>query len=403
MTDEFLPQGDPAAPTHGPAPDLPAEPVEISEFIEDPYAVVEVSRVEVAIDDVPQDAAPCWYCGLGEAALWFGGTLGVHLAGGIFAVIVTVVTIMLMTGKQPTRMEDPQVMLPVTSIEMSLFVLAAVLAVGLRFWGRTLDELNFSRPDLRHVLIVVLATIPLSLCVGMWSIPIQACWKHIAEMYPALKFFDGLNSMEAVKEMSQSTSFLVMVLIVGVTPAIGEELVFRGAIGRVLIANLGIWAGVIVTSFLFAWIHIHPVHAMAVIPLGFAIHLIYLWTKSFWMPMLLHFLNNSWAVYATQIQKGDPTDKVGHLSTLDIVELASGVLAAVFLVIALWQSRTRYFESNGQEWCSLRFPVRVPRGVEIERRTGRISPVCWIGGIVCSLVCHVAVVIDLAAPAVEAN
>src|SRR5262249_37799685 len=117
MTDEFLPQGDPAAPTHLPIPEVREEPVEISEFIEDPYAVGEVTHVAPAVDVVPQDAAPCWYCGLGEAGLWFGGTLAVHIAGGIFAVIVTIVGIMLMTGKQPTRMEDPQVMLPVTSIE----------------------------------------------------------------------------------------------------------------------------------------------------------------------------------------------------------------------------------------------------------------------------------------------
>lgn len=403
MTDEFFPPGDPAAPAPVPASDLHNEAVEICEFVEEHVSVDQTPDATAVTGRVPSDAAPCWYCGIGEAILWFGGTLGVHVFGGIFAVIVTIAGVIILTGKQPTRIEDPQVMLPVTAIEMSLFVIAAILAVWLRFWGRTFDELNFSRPDFRHVLIVVLATIPLSLCVGMWSIPIQSFWKQLTEIYPGLKFFDGLNSMEAVKEMGQSTSFLVMVLIVAVTPAIGEELVFRGAIGRILIANLGIWAGVLVTSFLFAWVHIHPVHAMAVIPLGLVIHLIYLWTRSFWMPMLLHFLNNSWAVYATQLQKGDPTDRVGNMSTLDMVELASGVLTVIFFAVALWQSRTRFFETNGQEWCSLRFPIRVPQGMEIERRAGRISLVCWIGGIVCALLCHGAVVIDLAAPAVEAN
>ncbi len=63
-----------------------------------------------------------------------------------------------------------------------------------------------------------------------------------------------------------------LIVAFAVAPALGEELVFRGVIGRGLIARWGLPAGVLITSVMFAAIHVHPAHVVGVIPVGIAMH-----------------------------------------------------------------------------------------------------------------------------------
>ena len=256
--------------------------------------------------NVRNDGPVCWYCGIAEAIGWFMGTLFVHLRWRRFDVDRNHdLDGGISTGKAPGNMQDPRLMFTVTAGEMLIFVLASMLAISIRYWGRTFDELNFSLPDSRarrdRRPRNIAAIIPGFGLEYSDSVGVAVC---LIETFPVLKILDGLNSMELVKDMARTTSLPVMILVVAVLPAIGEELVFRGAIGRVLIANLGIWGGVLLTSFLFGWIHIHPLHAFAVMPVGLAIHLIYLSTPRFWLPMLLHFMNNSWAAFFFPIECG---------------------------------------------------------------------------------------------------
>lgn len=342
------------------------------------------------------DEAPVkWYWGCAEAALWFFGALTVHLVGGFSLLLILIILQAVLTGKPLATTIDSQSMLIVTAGEMLSFVLVAILAVSLRYWGRTFRELNLSIPEFRHFAIVMGGTLPLSLCVSIWSVPVQLGWKYLKQLVPFLDVLDSLNAMEMVKEMAQSTPLPLMILIVALLPAIGEELVFRGAIGRVLIASLGVWAGVILTSILFGCIHIHPVHAMSVIPLGIAMHVIYLWTRSFWLPMILHFMNNSWASVVAQSEMEWPVRENLTPSLLECVQMGSALIAVTLLTIALWQSRVRWFGLDGQEWVSTYYPIRNPPMREYHRVKSSISAFCWVGATVFVAVCHLAVVADL--------
>src|SRR5205085_9678359 len=102
------------------------------------------------------------------------------------------------------------------------------------------------------------------------------------------------------------------VLVMAVLPALGEELIFRGLIGRGLLARWGVVAGVLWTSVLFGLVHLNPAQAIAVIPIGVILHFVYLTTGSFWAPVLLHFLNNAFAAvmlkYGEQLPLGRVMD-----------------------------------------------------------------------------------------------
>jgi len=95
------------------------------------------------------------------------------------------------------------------------------------------------------------------------------------------------------------------VLIFGVGPALGEELWCRGFLGRGLIANHGVVKGVLLSSLLFGIMHVEPRQVAYATVLGVILHCVYLWTRSLFMPMLLHFMNNSLSMI--QISRDGPS------------------------------------------------------------------------------------------------
>ena len=105
-----------------------------------------------------------------------------HIGGAILALIGVFATIYLLTGKLPSRVDSPEVLMSLAAGEMIFFVVMSMLAFSVRFWGTTFRELNFALPDQRHVAIVVLGTIPLSMCVSAWTLPVQWGWSSSAGM-----------------------------------------------------------------------------------------------------------------------------------------------------------------------------------------------------------------------------
>jgi len=138
----------------------------------------------------------------------------------------------------------------------------------------------------------------------------------------------------------QTLPFPVVLLTLAVCPALGEELLFRGLIGRGLVDRWGLLVGVLATPILFGIVHLRPATVLAVIPLGIAMHFVYLTTGSFWAPVLLHFLNNAFAAY--QLKFSDHRfvrALTQHESTLPLDLLAASAPAACAILMLLWQTR----------------------------------------------------------------
>lgn len=402
MTDDSPPHDD-SVTRVAPPPTVPTgESTESQDFTENLPARPD-SATPVLVETESSDGPRRWYLGIAEAICWFMGTLFVHLTAGVVIVIALVVIRMIQTGSLRPDVEDPQSMLIITAGEMICFVLISMLAVSVRYWGRTFNEINLGWPEPKHVLIVACGTLPLSWCVSAWSIPIQHVWNQIKASYPQLDLIDNMNTIKLVQEISESTPLPIMILVVAVLPAIGEELIFRFAIGRVLIAQIGIWGAILLTSFLFGCVHVHPVHALSVIPLGLAMHLIYFWTRSFWMPMLLHFLNNSWALLTLKMAAGDPLGEGVQLSWWEGIEVVIAAVTVTALTIALWQSRVRFIQADGREWGSSRFPLRVPPSPSIRRQSAPMNSTCWYAAIVCAVICHAMAAFSIVRPVIEGN
>ncbi len=204
------------------------------------------------------------------------------------------------------------------------------LLVG-RDWKR---QLALRRPSATHVVLALLGLPGLMVLSG-----------GVLEL--AQRVLPGSGNQEMMLQMFQRWPLWCGVLVIGLGPGVGEELWCRGFLGRGLVARYGPVGGVLLTSLFFGLMHFEPPLIAATTVMGLAFHFVYLTTRSLWVPMLLHFLNNSLAVAAT------------HVPALDVEQKAVPLIyypAAGFLLLAvgwaLYVSRARWIAGpdGGAVW-----------------------------------------------------
>jgi membrane protease YdiL (CAAX protease family) len=274
------------------------------------------------------------------ALLWCIGFLVVtQVPGAVVAAFILLVAVI----DNPNLFRQGQEGLwksPAMSVAMAVaFFITEVLVIGVswlvlrlvvgREWPR---RVALRRPGLVHVVLTV-ASCP---AIILLSNGFYLFLKNVVH----LKGFSdwGFGGMEEAVKTFGSWPAAFGVLVIGLGPGIGEELWCRGFLGRGLVGRYG-WLGVVATSFFFGLIHVDPPQATYAMAAGLWLHFVYLTTRSLWMPMLLHFLNNSISVLATHIEALQAVDdKVGDLPPY-VFAGAALLLAAVGF--ALYQSRAR--------------------------------------------------------------
>lgn len=317
--------------------DVESTPLTITDFVEDDW--------QTTTRRLPGPGLP-------EASAW---TIGVVFAHAISSAVplICIAIWYAIQGQRLTpslRMEE----LPATELlvllggDQWIFVLLVIAALYMR-WGRAVStHLNLTPMRPLHVGLVAALMLPVSVIAGETYRLVNLAWQPFVQQFPALQMLDASNAVELLAKASHVGPLPVMLLIIAVAPAISEELVFRGMVGRGLIARWGVVTGVLLSAMMFAAVHLHPVHAAAVLPIGIVLHFAYLTTKSFWAPVMLHLLNNAWATVATRLMPGDPMERMD--TPASVVLLALSVITIGFLCGILYQTRVRYLHDDGTEW-----------------------------------------------------
>lgn len=213
----------------------------------------------------------------------------------------------------------------------ALFLVAPAVRLRLRHGFR--ERVGLSPPPLRPLLIASGALLPLAVLSNALYEAAVGQWTAWASQHAALAPLAESNALTRISQQAQSQPFGILVIALALGPAIGEELVFRGLIGSGLVRRWGAPAGVLLTTLLFSGMHAFPPHAIATVPLALFLHYAYLQTRSLWVPVTLHFLNNSLSVALFKLPgvDGFPAAPAVLLTSL----LYVGVVAAL-----LWTSHS---------------------------------------------------------------
>lgn len=310
---------------------------------EEPVASFE----DLAADGLVQTSPPG--PGLPESIGWCFGIMFCQFVGGMIALIIALVVAMAAYEVPPqqfmTNVENldglPQLLLFGLP---NAFVFALLIGLALLRLGKSpRRKLNLALPSKTQFLIVSSAVFPVGFVADrMWN-EASRVWERILEEVPTLQFIEDSNIMEFLENLD-GVPVLFLLFCLAVVPAVGEEFMLRGLVGRGLVARWGVVTGVLLTSILFAMLHMYPVHVVAVLPLGIMMHAIYLATRSLWAPILFHFFNNGLASLYTSAGLATEGEETPWWMA------AIGLAYAVAAIALLYRYRTRYVDDEGQSF-----------------------------------------------------
>jgi membrane protease YdiL (CAAX protease family) len=112
--------------------------------------------------------------------------------------------------------------------------------------------------------------------------------------------------VEKFMKVESISGLLFNIFMIAMLPALGEELMFRGVIQRIITNwsknyHWGIW----ITAFLFSAMHMQFYGFLPRMALGAMFGYLLVWTGTMWVPILAHFVNNTMGVLGYYlIEKG---------------------------------------------------------------------------------------------------
>jgi len=105
------------------------------------------------------------------------------------------------------------------------------------------------------------------------------------------------NIEQWMKESEEQAAVLTNVFMMAVIPAIGEELVFRGVLQKLLIKWFKMaWVAIILTAIIFSAFHMQFYGFVPRVVLGLILGYCFYVTGKLWISITIHFINNAMAV-----------------------------------------------------------------------------------------------------------
>ncbi len=322
--------------------------------------------------------------GLPEALFWTVGVLIIHIIG-LVVTIMALFAVHIGNGHPfdakafSKRLSGPDAPWLFAG-ELSMFVIGAIGVAVLRLGPNYRRRLALTSIPFGHLTLIVCSFLPLAVLCGRlhsWAMDI---WNQLTPLLPFLPNMDKFDAIEAIKPLADSSPLWALLLILAVAPAVGEELIFRGLIGRGLVARWGIPAGILITSFLFCIVHGHPAHAFALIPLAVFMHVIYLATRSFWAPVLLHFLNNALAAVMLKHSQNLNIEAMGDDANVPLLVAVTAAICSLIMGILIWRTRAEYRLPDGTVWDpGYSTAEQPPPRLAAEKRCRRASG--WLVGL----------------------
>jgi len=231
---------------------------------------------------------------------------------------------------------------------IGLFILPPVLFAYIsdKKWLKYLSlKKHVKLPEMATVIILMLISIP----VINWLAALNASmtlpdflsnveqWMKDAEL-------QAKQLTEAFLKMNSGMDFIGNLLLIAVIPGIGEELLFRGVLQKLLIRWTGNnHAGIWISALLFSALHAQFFGLIPRMLLGAMFGYLLVWSGSLWYPIIAHFINNGLAVFMAFLsQKGLMP---GELETFGTAtgDIWYSLLSVVLIITILFGLRSKWY------------------------------------------------------------
>ena len=106
------------------------------------------------------------------------------------------------------------------------------------------------------------------------------------------------NAIKALMKMPNIWAFIANLTLIAVLPALGEELLFRGIVQNQLMRRMAPLSAILLSGAVFSMLHFQMDGFFPRWILGIVLGWAYWRTGNFWVPVVMHFLNNGVQVSA---------------------------------------------------------------------------------------------------------
>lgn len=237
------------------------------------------------------------------ADIWFGAQLTLLGVAIAFGPVLTLTE----TFFPKVRIDSPNYgdrdtllgfLLPAALLQNVVFFVVPMAYVVLKY-RRSLREIGLptvpNREDWRKGLLYGTGAMLVSEGVNrglMWlaeanrNIPWVAAVLRYEESGPMAAIAKGLPSLGWI-------GLIVAVLALGIAPALGEEMFFRGFVFTAVKKQWGVVMGVVLSGLAFTIGHSYALGLISVFIMGTLLALAYHRTGSLWVPIIMHAANNT--------------------------------------------------------------------------------------------------------------
>ncbi len=225
----------------------------------------------------------------------------------VFLVIMAfIVSVLLMT---PTKMivgdECWQIRIEQLYSSVLLFIAAPILYNHLTSQKSIFERVGINnKPNKKAVMFTVFSMLFISAIIGF-----------LAKMNQSIPFPDWME--ESIRSMEDDAAKVTLqiiatnnpltvlfnMILIGLIPAIGEELVFRVLIQNKLQQKMAVWLAIIVTSIIFSAMHFQFYGFIPRFALSVWLGILYFWGRSTWLNSIAHFTNNAMGVGTYYVYK----------------------------------------------------------------------------------------------------
>ena len=183
----------------------------------------------------------------------------------------------------------------------------------------------------------------MGLCVMVAAIPAMNLIIHLNESIPlpepieqVLRLMEdtAAGTIETLYAGHTVGSLVMGLLIVAILAGLSEEILFRGALQRILsTGGLNTHAAIWITAAVFSLMHLQFYGLIPRMLLGAFFGYMLWWSRSLWVPIILHAFNNAIYVVAQWFANGEEESSLDALGTT--VSLSDITLVAVSVALTV--------------------------------------------------------------------
>jgi membrane protease YdiL (CAAX protease family) len=253
-----------------------------------------------------------------------------------------IVALLLAGDVSPESLEQKNVMLVrlVMSFSQFMFLLFPVLIINM-LQGQTIkDTFRLKKPNMPVMWLSILAIFVVQPFLQVYlyfqnklffSLPIdENILRQIKEIFETFE-----KTTASLVNANSPGEFIIVVLVVAVTPAVCEEFLFRGLILKNFERFTIAYRAVVFTGLLFAFFHFHPFNILPLAVLGFFLSFITYYSGSIYPAIICHFLNNFTASLAYYLYGNEGLGETSVADNELMIYIAAGIISAVLFFIIL--------------------------------------------------------------------